>query len=153
MTIFRVYKIHTTISKKHISGVVIMVFSKRVKNRKGQALVEMALSILIMLHIMLGIAEFGWLFKSHIIVTNVSREAARRAAVDSDKVYTDVISDIALQYDTEDAGITVAIIPKGGNVEATASQTYNTITPIVGDLVKAAWNGKIEVKTVMKSET
>gem|GEM_PF-3109799 len=36
-----------------------MLFSKRVKNRKGQALVEMALSLLIMLNIMLGIAEFG----------------------------------------------------------------------------------------------
>jgi len=60
MTILRVYKSHTTIStKKHTSGVVIMLFSKRVKNRKGQALVEMALSLLIMLNIMLGIAEFG----------------------------------------------------------------------------------------------
>jgi len=40
-------------------------------------------------------------------------------------------------------------------VTAVANQAYDTITPIVGDLVKAAFGGtiNIEITTVMKSET
>lgn len=126
-----------------------MSFFKRVKNRKGQALVEMALSLLIMLNIMLGIAEFGWLFKSYIVVTNASREAARIAAVDNN--YAAVKTKVEANY----TGITITkpYLDGAGNVNAVASQDYETITPIVGDLIKAAWDGKIEVKTIMKSET
>lgn len=126
-----------------------MSFFKRVKNRKGQALVEMALSLLIMLNIMLGIAEFGWLFKSYIVVTNASREAARIAAVDNN--YAAVKTKVEANY----PGITITkpYLDGAGNVNAVASQDYETITPIVGDLIKAAWDGKIEVKTIMKSET
>lgn len=126
-----------------------MLFVKRVKNRKGQALVEMALSLLIMLNIMLGIAEFGWLFKSYIVVTNASREAARRATVDTN--YSAIETAVEGSY----AGISVDISSGGGNVTAVADQDYDTITPIVGDLVKAAFGGNIniEITTVMKSET
>lgn len=124
-----------------------MLFAKRVKNKKGQALVELALSLLIMLHIMLGIAEFGWIFKSYIVVTNASREAARKAAVDSN--YGVIETEIETKYPP----VSVAITSASGNVNAVASQDYETITPIVGDLIKAAWDGKIEVTTVMKSET
>ncbi|AHM56955.1 hypothetical protein EAL2_c16600 [Peptoclostridium acidaminophilum DSM 3953] len=125
-----------------------MLFFKRVKNRKGQALVELALSVLIMLGIMLGIAEFGWLFKSYIVVTNASREAARRAAVDTD--YGGIQTDIAAKYPP----VTVVITPGGGNVTAVASQDYEMITP-VGDLLELGLGDSINIviTTVMKSET
>lgn len=49
--------------------------------RRGQALVEMAASILVVLPIMMGILEFGWLLKNVNQMNNAAREGARAAAV------------------------------------------------------------------------
>jgi len=51
------------------------------KNRMGQGLVELALTIPIMLLLLLGIVEFGraWMVKN--LLTGASREAARAAVV------------------------------------------------------------------------
>jgi hypothetical protein len=51
------------------------------KNQNGQALVEFALILPVLLLIILGILEFGWLFNSQITVTSSAREGARVACV------------------------------------------------------------------------
>lgn len=49
--------------------------------RSGQAIVEMAVSLLVLLPIMMGILEFGWLLKNVNQLNNSAREGARAAAV------------------------------------------------------------------------
>lgn len=51
------------------------------KNKKGQAMVELALVLPVLLLILCGIFEFGWIFSNQILANNASREAARYAAV------------------------------------------------------------------------
>lgn len=49
--------------------------------RGGQALVEMALCLLVLMPILIGIIEFGWLMKNVNQLGNAAREGARAAAV------------------------------------------------------------------------
>jgi hypothetical protein len=58
--------------------VVIRVFPR---NKKGQSMVELALVLPVLLLILCGIIEFGWIFSNTILANNACREAARYAAV------------------------------------------------------------------------
>lgn len=51
------------------------------KNRKGQSMVEFALVLPIMLLLLLGIMEFGFIFHEYLVVTHAAREGARDASL------------------------------------------------------------------------
>ena len=51
------------------------------KENKGQALVELALVLPILLLLVFGIVEFGRIFGTYLMVTHGAREGARAAAV------------------------------------------------------------------------
>ncbi|RBP66000.1 TadE-like protein [Alkalibaculum bacchi] len=55
------------------------------KSDKGQALVEFALVLPILLALILGMIEFGWILNGKITLTNAAREGARVAAIYHDK--------------------------------------------------------------------
>lgn len=52
-----------------------------IKNEKGQAMVEFALVLPILLLLLCGICEFGSIFSNQILANNACREAVRYAAV------------------------------------------------------------------------
>ncbi len=61
-----------------------MGWSNRERRRwreRGQALVEFALALPILLILIFGLVDFGFGLKTHISVTNASREGARLGAV------------------------------------------------------------------------
>jgi Flp pilus assembly protein TadG len=66
--------------------------------RRGTASVEFALVLPVLLALLFGIIEFGFLFKDQICVQQVAREGARAAAVG--KVRTDVNNQIAASATT-----------------------------------------------------
>jgi len=51
------------------------------KSESGQALVEFALILPIVVLLLFGIVEFGRIFHSYLVVTSSAREGARKAAV------------------------------------------------------------------------
>lgn len=51
------------------------------KDNKGQSLVELALVLPLILLLLMGVAEFGRVFHTYLIITQGSREAARLAVV------------------------------------------------------------------------
>lgn len=53
----------------------------RLKSERGQAMVEFALVLPILILLLCGIIDFGWIFSNKIAVDNASREAARYAAI------------------------------------------------------------------------
>lgn len=53
----------------------------RPARERGQSLVEFALVLPILLVLFLGIMEFGGAWRTYQVVTNVSREGARRAVI------------------------------------------------------------------------
>jgi Flp pilus assembly protein TadG len=52
-----------------------------IKSEKGQAMVEFALVLPLLLLLLCGICEFGSIFSNQILANNACREAARYAAV------------------------------------------------------------------------
>lgn len=57
---------------------------KAVRNEDGQALVEFALVLPILLLLIVAVIDFGWIFMAKIRVTNAARETARYYAVHKD---------------------------------------------------------------------
>ena len=57
------------------------LFRRLRKNEKGASIVEFALVLPILLALVMGIIEFGWLFNGHIMITGAAREGARQAIV------------------------------------------------------------------------
>lgn len=57
------------------------MLKKLKKDNKGQALVELALILPVLLLLIFGIIEFGRVFGTYLMVTHGAREGARAAAV------------------------------------------------------------------------
>lgn len=55
--------------------------SKKLINEKGQAMVEFALVLPILLLFIAGVIDFGWIFHNQLAANNASREAARYIAI------------------------------------------------------------------------
>jgi len=54
---------------------------KLIKNSSGQAMVELALVLPVLLLLVFGIVEFGRIFSTQLLVTSSAREAVREAVV------------------------------------------------------------------------
>ncbi len=55
-----------------------------IKNGRGQALVELALALPLLILLLFGTMEFGRIFHSYLVLTNASREGARAGIVGAD---------------------------------------------------------------------
>jgi hypothetical protein len=55
--------------------------SQTVRSDRGAAAVEFAIVSLMLLSLLLGIIEFGFIFQAQIAITNAAREGARMATV------------------------------------------------------------------------
>ena len=75
-----------------------------IKSQKGAAVVEFAVILPLLLLIVFGIVEFGFIFYNQAILTNASREGARKAIVfrtdgDDNRIYSGTeIEDAVNQY-------------------------------------------------------
>ena len=61
---------------------------RRVRSERGAELIEFALTLPLLLLLVLGIIEFGFLFQEYEVVTNSAREGARLAALIPSAGYT-----------------------------------------------------------------
>ncbi len=68
---------------------------RRVSARRGQSIVEFALVVPVLLALLIGIMEFGWLAKNTMTLSSAAREGARAAAVGKT---TQAVSDIITRY-------------------------------------------------------
>ena len=61
---------------------------RRVRGERGAELIEFALTLPLLLLLVLGIIEFGFLFQEYEVVTNAAREGARLGALVPSAGYT-----------------------------------------------------------------
>lgn len=64
------------------------MFKRFLKSERGQAMVEFALVLPLLLILLCGIIDFGWLYYNQITLNNAAREGARYAVI-----YYDPVSD------------------------------------------------------------
>lgn len=132
-----------------------MPTKKLLKSKKGQAMVEMAIVIPILLIILMGIFEFGRIFNTYIILTNASREGARRAALGaSDTEVNEKINNAVLYLDS--TNLTTLITPskssrkRGSEVKINIQYDVDIIAPIIDTIIPNPFH--LETQTVMRVE-
>ncbi len=113
------------------------------RNQRGQAVVEMALVLPILIMLIFGIVEFGRILNTYMIVTNLSREGAREGAVGgTDTEITNAVQNgtNADQFDTGLMSITIdppamSERPRGSAVKVTVSYPVDIIAPVIGPII------------------
>lgn len=94
--------------------------TKRHSNRRGAALVEMAMVLPIFFAVVLGIVEFGRAMMVSQMVTNAAREATRLGIIDGSTNTTvetwveEFLSD-SINVDASDVTVTITVVAAPGN--------------------------------------
>lgn len=133
---------------------------KKLKNEKGQAMVEFALVLPILLFVVCGIIDFGWLFFNQLSLDNACREGARYAAICSSEddciamVETHIDNIIAPVFDDVEISITYTDLSDklNGDVVVNLEAEMKILTPVLGAINR----GQTKILTsevVMKVET
>jgi Flp pilus assembly protein TadG len=134
------------------------------RHEEGQAVVELALVLPLMLMLLLGVIQFGTVFRDYIALTDATRVGARQAAVarsiqpESDRVprVVDMVHRAAVNLNK--SKITVTVEPKkvdgvtpgweqSGDV--TVRTTYPFSINIIGLVV---YNGTLQSRTTERVE-
>lgn len=109
------------------------------QNNRGQALVEMALVLPLLLLILLGTIEFGIVLNRYLVVTAAAREGARAAAVGADNPTIDQIAkQTAANIETDALTVTVnpnaaAARTRGSTVTVTVTNSVKIMTPLISN--------------------
>ena len=117
----------------------------RRRSPRGQALVEFALIVPVLLLLLLGIVEFGRAWNAHQVLTDAAREAARTAVVDDDGITEDSVRFVVRQalgraaLDPEQAEITITGWRAGRGTPATVAISYSHTLGWLSALME--WSG------------
>ena len=130
------------------------------KKDKGQAAVEFALVLPILLLIICGIIDFGWILGNRLLVSYCTREGARYGSVvasetNSTSLITQRILNVAPAYAKDGLTINVAfsdpVDPQDGDVIVDVSYKANVLTPI-GQIIMNGSTVNLDSECVMKVE-
>ena len=122
---------------------------------KGQAIVEFAIILPILILLLMGIIEFGLFFNTYLNITFASKEGARIASLDTNASNATILASIkGTMPSTTNVTLTVTPQPPrvtGTTVTVTVSTNYTFITPVVSSLMPSnPYN--ISAATSMRSE-
>lgn len=109
------------------------------RREEGQSVVEAALVIPLLILILCGIIDFGWIFSNQLIISNCSREGARFAIVNSSasNLETEVLNKVRLVAgsDTSNISVAVAFLNSNQDISVTVTKMVHVLTPIAGIFV------------------
>jgi Flp pilus assembly protein TadG len=106
---------------------------RRGRREGGQALVELALVLPIFLMLLLGIVQFGTIFRDYIALTDATRVGGRQAAVAR-----------SIQPDTDRIPNVIAKVEKSA-VNLDKTKMTITVTPVKVDGVTPGWEASGDV--------
>ena len=125
------------------------------KTQHGQAVVEMALVLPILIMLVFGIIEFGRILNTYMTVTNISREGAREGAVGGTDA--EIIDAVEMGASLDAALLNIEIDPisagtrsRGSSVTVVVSYDVDIIAPIIGNLIGDPYT--VRAQTTMRVE-
>ena len=123
---------------------------------RGQSMVETALVLPIIILLLVAIIDFGLLFNNYIVLSNATREGARKAAVGAtDETIASIVTSLTGTLDQSllVVQITPTVDLRKHGVEVTVSANYENrlITPIIGAFFDGG-AADLYSKTVMRVE-
>ena len=120
----------------------------RWKKEEGQAVVEFALILPILILLIFGMIDFGWLFYNKIEVNNASREGARYAAVHWKE--SNYESDTVSLVTTYASGSTVTVLNTGTEVTVSVSKNVDVLTGVTSTILGDSVN--LSASCTMRNE-
>lgn len=107
---------------------------------EGQALVELALVLPILLLLIFGCVEFGRIFGTHLLINNLARDAARYGVVGhSDSEINDLIISNSAWLDEDNLLITIKPSyndrEKGEALDVKVDYSLNLLTPVIAEIL------------------
>ena len=122
-----------------------LLFSRFRKSERGVSLIEFALVIPILLLLILGIIEFGWIYNGYVTLNGAAREGARIASIKKELPGDGYIEAEVLKHATNtlqnvSADVIYPVLASGkvGNKNykyGVKVKANGTITPLVGFFV------------------
>jgi len=124
------------------------------KNQKGQALVEFAIILPLLLLLVMGIFQFGMMINSYLTIQNITREGARAAVVgsmDSEIIHRMKQISPTLNHNQLSIDITPSqgIRRSGESLTVKVSYQYPMTVPIISNLFSEV---TLNAKTSMRVE-
>lgn len=114
---------------------------KFLKNENGQSMVEFALVLPLLLLILCGIIDFGWIFYNQLSLENCVRDTARYGAVNAGNsecstLVLEKANNIAVSSIKENMSVQVTFSnpyePCEGDITVYITSEINILTPVVG---------------------
>ena len=106
---------------------------------KGQSLVETAIVLPLVLLLLMAIIDFGFLFNNYIVISNASREAARKGSLGgTDAEIIQLVQNYTSTLDS--SRVSIDIYPAqsqrfhGSEIKVTVRYNNPMITPVIGSL-------------------
>ena len=108
-----------------------------VRHERGQAAVELALLLPVVLVLLLAVLQIGLLARDVVLVTHAAREAARAAATEPDLqvARAAALSSGGLEPSRLDVALAITGIDQSRRVEVEVTYRVPTRVPLVGRLV------------------
>ena len=110
------------------------------RQRKGQSLVETAIVLPLVLLLLMAIIDFGFLFNNYIVISNASREAARKGSLGgTDAEIVQLVQNYTSTLDS--SRLSIDIYPAqsqrfhGSEIKVTVRYNNPMITPVIGSLL------------------
>lgn len=130
-----------------------MFIGKLLKQNKGQAVVETAIVLPVVLLLLFAILEFGQVLNEYLVLTAAAREGARTAAVSDDAAARTAVTQAVTNI--RNTGLQISIEYPGGlrqqgrPVTVTVTKPVEISTPIIKELIAPSL---ITGKSVMRVE-
>ena len=106
---------------------------RRSRGEDGQAVVEFALVLPLLLMLLLGIVQFGTVFRDYIALTDATRVGARHASVAR-----------SIQPESQRVPLVIAKVQKAA-VNLDAAKMTITVTPVKPDGITPGWEASGDV--------
>ncbi|MGH4122555.1 MAG: TadE/TadG family type IV pilus assembly protein [Clostridium sp.] len=113
---------------------------KRLRNEKGQSLVEFAILLPLLLLLLMGILEFGIMLNSYLTIHNSAREGARLGIVSGSNIeIKELINNISPNLDSENLIVNITPLEgmrsSGDTLTVEVIYNYHVIIPIISNIL------------------
>jgi len=127
----------------------------KIRNKKGQSMVEFALILPVFLLLLLGMVDLSRVISANFVLDNAARSAARIGVISNDDDDIETVINNATTT-LNDSPIVINITPdedsrsSGDELSVEITYTVDIITPIVSNII----GGSIDIsgKTIMRIE-
>ena len=120
----------------------MLLLTRYIKNNRGQAMVEFALALPVLMLLLIGSMEFGLVINQYLVLAEAAREGARSAALGGTNTeITAVVKTAASAIDISQ--LTVTISPatriRGNGATVTVKKPVQAITPLMNPFFPAGY--------------